>query len=123
MGYRNQYDIALNQDGELFTYDADMEWDFGCLGNAHTSLPCDKWQRIRLGEAEPENGQPIMKIAPTDSRHRARLPYRDRIRRRGQIPGTFPKGSLSSSIGPIAQFTPSIWTQKERPMLARSRIS
>jgi putative heme-binding domain-containing protein len=29
MGYRNQYDIALNQDGELFTYDADMEWDFG----------------------------------------------------------------------------------------------
>lgn len=29
MGYRNQYDIALNADGELFTYDADMEWDFG----------------------------------------------------------------------------------------------
>ncbi|MDX1927243.1 MAG: cytochrome C, partial [Pirellulaceae bacterium] len=29
MGYRNQYDIAFNQDGELFTYDADMEWDFG----------------------------------------------------------------------------------------------
>jgi putative heme-binding domain-containing protein len=29
MGYRNQYDIALNQDGELFSYDADMEWDFG----------------------------------------------------------------------------------------------
>ncbi|MCU0711593.1 MAG: c-type cytochrome [Pirellula sp.] len=29
MGYRNQYDIALNEDGELFTYDADMEWDFG----------------------------------------------------------------------------------------------
>jgi putative heme-binding domain-containing protein len=29
MGYRNQYDIALNADGELFTYDADMEWDLG----------------------------------------------------------------------------------------------
>lgn len=29
MGYRNQYDIAFNSDGELFTYDADMEWDFG----------------------------------------------------------------------------------------------
>ncbi len=29
MGYRNQYDIALNADGELFSYDADMEWDFG----------------------------------------------------------------------------------------------
>ena len=29
MGYRNQYDIAFNTDGDLFTYDADMEWDFG----------------------------------------------------------------------------------------------
>ncbi len=29
MGYRNQYDIAFNADGDLFTYDADMEWDFG----------------------------------------------------------------------------------------------
>ena len=28
-GFRNQYDIALNRDGELFTYDADMEWDVG----------------------------------------------------------------------------------------------
>lgn len=29
MGYRNQYDIAFNADGELFSYDADMEWDLG----------------------------------------------------------------------------------------------
>jgi len=29
IGYRNQYDIAFNADGELFTYDADMEWDMG----------------------------------------------------------------------------------------------
>lgn len=29
MGYRNQYDMAFNGDGELFVYDADMEWDFG----------------------------------------------------------------------------------------------
>lgn len=28
-GYRNQYDIAFNADGELFAYDADMEWDVG----------------------------------------------------------------------------------------------
>jgi putative heme-binding domain-containing protein len=27
-GYRNQYDAAYNKDGDLFTYDADMEWDF-----------------------------------------------------------------------------------------------
>lgn len=29
IGYRNQYDFALNGDGEMFVYDADMEWDMG----------------------------------------------------------------------------------------------
>lgn len=28
-GFRNQVDIAFNRDGEMFTYDADMEWDAG----------------------------------------------------------------------------------------------
>ncbi len=28
-GFRNEFDIAFNTDGELFTYDADMEWDIG----------------------------------------------------------------------------------------------
>lgn len=28
-GYRNPFDLAFNPDGELFTYDADMEWDIG----------------------------------------------------------------------------------------------
>ena len=28
-GYRNAFDIAFNEDAELFTYDSDMEWDFG----------------------------------------------------------------------------------------------
>jgi putative heme-binding domain-containing protein len=29
IGYRNQYDFALNADGDIFAYDADMEWDMG----------------------------------------------------------------------------------------------
>lgn len=29
IGYRNQYDLALNKNGDLFTFDADMEWDMG----------------------------------------------------------------------------------------------
>jgi putative heme-binding domain-containing protein len=28
-GFRNEFDIAFNADGELFTFDADMEWDIG----------------------------------------------------------------------------------------------
>ncbi len=29
VGYRNPYDMDFNADGELFAYDADMEWDLG----------------------------------------------------------------------------------------------
>ena len=29
MGFRNPFDIAFNNVGELFTFDADMEWDIG----------------------------------------------------------------------------------------------
>jgi putative heme-binding domain-containing protein len=29
MGYRNPYDMDYDQEGELFAYDADMEWDIG----------------------------------------------------------------------------------------------
>ncbi len=28
-GFRNPFDIAFNEVGDLFTYDSDMEWDFG----------------------------------------------------------------------------------------------
>jgi putative heme-binding domain-containing protein len=29
IGFRNEYDLAFNSHGDLFTFDADMEWDFG----------------------------------------------------------------------------------------------
>lgn len=29
IGFRNEYDIDLNRFGDMFTYDADMEWDLG----------------------------------------------------------------------------------------------
>ena len=29
IGFRNQYDLTFNSEGELFTFDADMEWDIG----------------------------------------------------------------------------------------------
>jgi putative heme-binding domain-containing protein len=29
VGYRNAFDLAFNEHGDLFTYDSDMEWDLG----------------------------------------------------------------------------------------------
>ncbi len=29
IGFRNHYDFAMNQHGDLFTFDSDMEWDMG----------------------------------------------------------------------------------------------
>ncbi|MBL8851768.1 MAG: DUF1080 domain-containing protein [Planctomycetaceae bacterium] len=29
-GFRNEFDAAYNHDGELFTFDSDMEWDINC---------------------------------------------------------------------------------------------
>jgi len=48
MGYRNPVDFAFNRDGELFVYDADMEWDIGA--------PWYRPTRINHGVSGGENG-------------------------------------------------------------------
>ena len=41
-GFRNQYDAAVNREGEIFTYDADMEWDMNTpVVSPHACKPCD----------------------------------------------------------------------------------
>ena len=37
-GYRNQFDFAFNADGEMFAYDADMEYDFGAPWHRQTRV-------------------------------------------------------------------------------------
>ncbi|MDC0157460.1 c-type cytochrome [Verrucomicrobia bacterium] len=48
MGYRNPVDFGLNRDGELFVYDADMEWDIGA--------PWYRPTRINHGVSGGESG-------------------------------------------------------------------
>ncbi len=72
MGYRNQYDMAFNRDGELFTFDADMEWDM--------SLPWYRPTRVchavpgsefgwrggtgKMYEYMPDNLPPVVNVGP-----------------------------------------------------------
>ncbi len=72
MGYRNVYDMAFNRDGELFTYDADMEWDM--------SLPWYRPTRVchavpgsefgwrggtgKMYEYHPDNLPPVVNVGP-----------------------------------------------------------
>jgi putative heme-binding domain-containing protein len=72
VGYRNEYDAAYNKDGDLFTFDADMEWDFNtpwyrptriCLATSGSEFG---W-RNGAGKYPPfyiDNLPPIMNVGP-----------------------------------------------------------
>ena len=71
-GYRNPYDMAFNADGELFVYDADMEWDFGMPWYRptrinHASSGSDLGWRSGSGKwpaAFPDSLPPLVDIGP-----------------------------------------------------------
>lgn len=70
MGYRNQYDAAFNRDGELFTYDSDMEWDMNTpwyrpTRVCHAVVGSDFGWRSGTGvypNAYPDNLPPVVDI-------------------------------------------------------------
>ena len=88
VGYRNQYDAAYNRDGDLFTYDADMEWDFNtpwyrptrvCLVASGSEFG---W-RNGAGKWPPYYPDNL----PAGREHRPRLADRRLLRLRREVPG------------------------------------
>jgi putative heme-binding domain-containing protein len=71
-GYRNIFDAAVNRDGELFTYDADMEYDFNTSWYrptrvCHTVSGSEFGWRNGAGkrpEWYPDNLPPVLNIGP-----------------------------------------------------------
>ncbi len=72
MGYRNPYDMAFNRDGELFTFDADMEWDFNTPWYRPTRV-CHAVPGSEFGwrggtgkfyEYYPDNLPPVYNVGP-----------------------------------------------------------
>lgn len=71
-GFRNPFDIAFNEDGELFTYDSDMEWDMGLpwyrpTRICHVTSGSDFGYRENNGKwspVYPDNVPPVVNIGP-----------------------------------------------------------
>jgi len=69
-GYRNPFDIALNSDGELFTFDADMEWDLGMpwyrpVRVCHVTSGSEYGWRTGTGKwpvYQPDNLSPVINL-------------------------------------------------------------
>jgi len=86
-GLRNTFDIAFNKDGDLFTYDSDMEWDIGMPWYRPTRI-CHVTSGSEFGWRDgngkwspdyPDNLPPVMNIgqgSPTNlvSTHNSRFP-------------------------------------------------
>jgi putative heme-binding domain-containing protein len=71
-GFRNIFDAALNREGELFTYDADMEYDFNTSWYRPTRI-CHVVSGAEYGwrngagkrpEFYPDNLPPVLNIGP-----------------------------------------------------------
>lgn len=71
-GYRNAFDIAFNAAGDLFTYDSDMEWDFGLpwyrpTRICHATSGSEFGWRTGNGKLSPsftDNLPPVLNIGP-----------------------------------------------------------
>ncbi|MHA4811705.1 c-type cytochrome [Flavitalea flava] len=90
-GFRNPFDLTFNDAGDLFTYDSDMEWDFGLPWYRPTRIcqvpsggefgwrpGTDKWS-----PTFPDNLPPVLNVgqgSPTSffSGHTARFPEKYR---------------------------------------------
>ncbi len=72
MGYRNVYDAAFNHEGELFTYDSDMEWDMNLPWYRPTrvchAVPGSEfgWRggTGKMYEYHPDNLPPVVNVGP-----------------------------------------------------------
>lgn len=72
IGYRNHYDAAFNRDGELFTFDSDMEWDMNMPWYRPTRV-CHAHDGSEFGwrsgtsnfpDYYPDNLPPVVDIGP-----------------------------------------------------------
>ena len=102
-GFRNAYDFAFNADGELFTFDADMEWDWGMpwyrpIRVNHCTSAAEFGWRYGTGKWPEYYADSLGAVG----KRRRRLADRRHVRDRGEVSGEVSEGVFHVAIGPMA---------------------
>ncbi|MEZ6065685.1 MAG: c-type cytochrome [Planctomycetaceae bacterium] len=124
IGFRNEYDIAFNTAGELFTYDADMEWDIGTPWYRptrvnHVVSGVDFGWRSGTGkwpEYYPDSFGSVVDIGPGS-------PTGITFGTGAKFPAKYQQGPCSSPTGAMAPSMLFTCGRTERPTPARPRSS
>ena len=115
---RNPCDFALNRDGELFIYDADMEWDIGAMV---PSLPYQSWRiwRRKWLEGNIQKWKIFSRYSWFSCRYWTWMPHRSH--RMEPMPSFQPIIVMHSSfvIGPLPPCIPFISNPMGPHMLAK----
>lgn len=91
-GYRNQFDFAFNADGEMFAYDADMEYDFGSPWHRPTRVVhATSGSEFGCMQRHRQVAQLLHRQSAGVDQHRPRLARRRRVRLRHQVPAKYQK--------------------------------
>ncbi len=123
VGDRNTFGIAFHDSGELISYDADMEWDFGMPWYRPTRI-CHIVPGTELGwrngsgkwpEYYEDSMAPLLNIGP--DRQRVSLPGVD-----SRLPRDT-SGPFTHSIGRSPRSTRSTWSRMALPSKPRKRNS
>ena len=87
-GYRNAFDMAFNDTGDLFVYDADMEWDIGTPWYPpYAHLPRHQRQRVRLAHGKQQVVAGLARQPAARHQHRAGLAHQYALCEQRQVPG------------------------------------
>ena len=98
-GFRNQYDAAVNREGELFTYDADMEWDMNTpLVPPYPGQPCDRRSGLWLAYGFREIHGFLQRYLWNGRRCGTGITHRRKLRVRGQVSRQIPKRILRKRL-------------------------
>jgi len=115
-GFRNSYDFDFNKDGEIFTFDSDMEWDWGLPWIAQPGLTTVSSAGIWLAVRHRYLAGILRRQPATDDQHRNRITTGVKFGTKSKFPKKY-REALYAFDGRMAVFSPFTSNRKAQPML------